>query len=221
MPILRKDAAKLMNFRSSAALTESFIKECLQADYSIVHDGKNEERSVEEYSAIGKKHCAAVLIPLIHQGNEWSLLFTRRTEIVEKHKGQVSFPGGACEQGEIQAEETALREAWEEIGVSTKDVKILGKLKVIETITDFLVTPVVGIIPWPYQFTISTQEVSRVFTIPIKWLIQPSNWEETKFTRDEDKNEYRVIRYRMFDGEILWGVSARITHNFLKILNLI
>ena len=202
-------------------LTESFIQERLQVSYSEINGNKNISLLAKENSAQENNLCAAVLILLIHHDNEWSILFTRRTETVEKHKGQVAFPGGACEKNEVRAEETALREAWEEIGINRNDVNILGKLNPIETITGFLVTPVVGIIPWPYKFTISQEEVSRVFTIQINWLIQPSNWEETTFTREGYKNNYSLITYKAYDGEILWGASARITHNFLKILELI
>src|SRR6185503_12136425 len=72
--------------------------------------------------------CAAVLVPLVWQDEEWHLLFTRRTDTVESHKGQVSFPGGACDEGETVPEQTALREADEEIGLQASDIKILGRL---------------------------------------------------------------------------------------------
>jgi 8-oxo-dGTP pyrophosphatase MutT (NUDIX family) len=181
----------------------------------------NSETQAENTFADRKIKCASVLMPLIHYENEWSLVFTRRTEQVESHKGQVSYPGGACEKGENQAEDTALREAWEELSIKREDVKILGKLKEVETISNFLVTPVVGTIPWPYHFKLSHQEVSKVFTIPLSWLIRPVNWVEKKFTRDDDQKEYSLITYNPYDGEILWGASARITHNFLKVLELI
>ncbi|MFC2064125.1 NUDIX hydrolase [Chloroflexota bacterium] len=165
--------------------------------------------------------CAAVLIPLIYHDSNWSLIFTRRTELLESHKGQVSFPGGACDLNEVGAEDTALREAWEEIGLISEDVTILGMLPEVETITSFRVTPVVGIIPWPYHFTLSKQEVSRVFAIPLEWLIESSNWVEQKITSEDFKKEYSLITYLPYDGEILWGASARITHDFLKALELI
>ena len=67
--------------------------------------------------------CAAVLVPLVWQDDEWHLLFTRRTDKVESHKGQVSFPGGACDEGETTPEQTALREVEEEIGIQSSDIK--------------------------------------------------------------------------------------------------
>jgi len=83
----------------------------------------------------------------LRQDGEWHLLFTRRSDSVENHKGQVSFPGGACDGGETTPEETALREAQEEIGIEPRQVRVLGRLNSMLTITSFMVTPVVGVIP--------------------------------------------------------------------------
>jgi len=158
--------------------------------------------------------CAAVLVPLIWQDNEWHLLFTRRTNKVESHKGQVSFPGGACDEGEITPEQTALREAEEEIGIRPEDVKVLGRLANLITITYFRVTPVVGVIKWPNVFRIGEHEVARVFTIPLGWLANPSNrWQ---FDRSDLKRS--LIAYHPYDGELLWGATARMTVDFLNVL---
>ncbi|MFC2028387.1 NUDIX hydrolase [Chloroflexota bacterium] len=206
----------------TTGITEKWIRS--QLDRKFLDDrlgaGKTPDSSRDSSSNDTLK-CAAVLIPLIYQESEWAVVFTRRTEQVDSHKGQVSFPGGACDPQEMKAEDTALREAWEEIGVKREEVNILGKLNDIVTITDFRVTPVIGIIPWPYQFTLSLQEVSRVFKIPLGWLAQPSNWKEEKLKLDGSDKEYSLIRYHPFDGEILWGATARITHNFLEVLDLI
>src|SRR3990172_5448927 len=79
--------------------------------------------------------CAAVLVPLVWYDDEWHLLFTRRTDTVESHKGQVSFPGGACDEDEKTPEETALREAHEEIGVEPDQVTLLGRLSRMITVS--------------------------------------------------------------------------------------
>jgi 8-oxo-dGTP pyrophosphatase MutT (NUDIX family) len=165
--------------------------------------------------------CAAVLLPLFRKGQEWHLIFTRRTDAVEDHKGQVSFPGGGCDEHETTPAQTALREAQEEIGLLPQDVHILGKLKDVVTISHFRVTPVIGVIPWPYTFHLSLNEVSRVFSMPLTWLAQPENWDEFNFTPEGSPRSFPVITYHTYDGEVLWGASARITHNFLEVLNLI
>ena len=160
--------------------------------------------------------CAAVLIPLVWHDLEWHLLFTRRTDKVESHKGQVSFPGGACDEGETTPEQTALREADEEIGLNPKDVKVLGRLHNMITITYFRVTPVVGIIKWPTVFRVGEHEVARVFTIPLRWLANPTNrWEFSMPGRNRS-----LIAYHPYDGELLWGATARMTVDFLKIIGL-
>ena len=157
---------------------------------------------------------AAVLVPLLRHEDEWHILYTRRTDRVESHKGQVSFPGGACDEGETTPEQTALREANEEIGLRPGDVRILGRLNPMATISSFRVTPVVGVIPWPAVFRPAQAEVARVFTIPLKWLAERSNrWE---FHMPGQK--HGVIVYHPYDGETLWGATARMTVEFLEIL---
>ena len=160
--------------------------------------------------------CAAALIPLLRQGGEWHLLFTRRTDKVESHKGQVSFPGGACDEGETTPEETALREANEEVGIDPQKVRVLGHIMNMITITSFRVTPVVGIIQWPTVLLLGKDEVERVFTIPLLWLADKNNrWEFSMPGRNRS-----LIVYHPFDGELLWGATARMTVDFLKILDL-
>ncbi len=161
--------------------------------------------------------CAAVLVPLVQFQDEWHILYTRRTDKVESHKGQVSFPGGACDKGETTPEQTALREADEEIGVRPSDVRVIGRLSRMVTISKFRVSPVVGIIPFPYAFKTAGIEVARVFTIPLLWLAERNNYWEFSLPGSERS----VIAYHPYDGELLWGATARMTVNFMKILGLI
>jgi 8-oxo-dGTP pyrophosphatase MutT (NUDIX family) len=197
----------------SLTFSEDFISqklsEALQAaDPSS--DGFSEVALTEET----RVKCAAVLVPLVWQDEEWHLLYTRRTDKVESHKGQVSFPGGACDDDETTPEQTALREAEEEIGIRPKDVRVLGRLANLITITYFRVTPVVGVVQWPTVFRVGEHEVARVFTIPLGWLANPSNrWQ---FERSDLRRS--LIAYHPYDGELVWGATARITVDFLSIL---
>ncbi len=201
------------------ALTEDFITQRLQETYRPnTIAGGDEGREFPENVRL---KCAAVLIPLAWWQGEWHLVFTRRTEMVEHHKGQVSFPGGGCEIGETTAEETALREAEEEIGLRPVDVRLLGRLNDFITITGFRITPVVGIILWPFQMRLEPAEVGRAFVMPLAWLADRRNWEEETMTRPDSNRTVKVIRYHIYDNEILWGATARITHNFLSILGLL
>jgi len=160
--------------------------------------------------------CAAVLVPLVWHDAEWHLLLTRRTDIVESHKGQVSFPGGACDEGETTPEQTALREAEEEIGIQREHVRVLGRLANLVTITYFRVTPVVGVVRWPAVFRVGENEVARIFTMPLGWLANPANrWQfELPGTRRT------LIAFHPYDGELLWGATARMTVDFLTVLGL-
>jgi 8-oxo-dGTP pyrophosphatase MutT (NUDIX family) len=166
----------------------------------------------------GEPRPAAVLVPLLQMDGEWHLLFTRRTNQLPEHSGQVAFPGGRMDPEDTSPETTALREAQEEIGLNPEGVRILGRIDSFLTITSYCVTPVLGIIVWPTEFVIAPAEVSRVFTIPLRWLADPVN---VKFTQRELPPPYAavpVIYFSEYDGEILWGVSAQIVVNLLKIL---
>lgn len=196
-------------------LTEEFIK------HKLLESNHNDPDS-DGYAEIpldpnAHLKCAAVLLPLMMIQGEWHVLYTRRTDRVESHKGQVSFPGGACDEGETRPEQTALREADEEIGVHPADVNVLGRLSRMITISKYRVSPIVGVIPFPYAYKVASIEVARVFTIPLLWLANRNNyWEFTLL----DPNR-SVIAYHPYDGELLWGATARMTVNFLKVLGLL
>jgi 8-oxo-dGTP pyrophosphatase MutT (NUDIX family) len=166
---------------------------------------------------------ASVLIPILNASPDrncpdWHLLFTHRTDRVADHKGQVSFPGGRADLQDINPEATALREAHEEIGLKPQDVEIIGKLEKFPTITRYLVTPVIGLIPYPYAFHLQPEEVSRVFTIPLAWLSEPSNHEirARQVIPDEAPgSSFTVIYFKPYQEEILWGITAEITLRLL------
>jgi 8-oxo-dGTP pyrophosphatase MutT (NUDIX family) len=163
----------------------------------------------------GTPRPAAVLIPLLRIDKHWHLLYTRRNANLPEHSGQVAFPGGRSDPGDSSPEATALREAYEEIGLDPQNVTILGRLHDFITITNYQVTPVVGVIPWPYIFRLEEREVSRVFTIPLDWLAEPVNFEELWRALPAPYEPIPVIYYKEFDGEVLWGASAHITQAFL------
>ncbi len=122
--------------------------------------------------------------------------------------------------GSLLPSSTALRETQEEIGLNQKDVRLLGRLNDYITITHYRVTPVVGVIPWPYLVRLEKAEVERIFTIPLTWLADSANWDEQPVTVDGFARPFPILKYHPYDGEILWGASARITHNFLAVLGL-
>lgn len=163
---------------------------------------------------------AAVLIPFLRQENEWHVLFTRRHAGLAEHSGQVAFPGGRAEPDDPDPETTALREAKEEIGLRPEDVQVLGRLNDFVTITNYRVTPVVGVMPWPYPLVLNPEEVSRVFTIPLRWLADPAHRKERPRALPAPLAKVNVIYFDLYDGELLWGVSARFTVALLEVLKL-
>lgn len=161
---------------------------------------------------------AAVLIPFTRIDNQWHILFTRRNNDLPEHSGQVAFPGGRADLGDRSPEETALREAYEEIGLEPGNVRILGRMKSFLTISNYKVKPVAGRVTWPFQIRLAQVEVSRVFTIPLTWLADPQNREIKQRSMPAPHPHIPVIYYKPYDGEVLWGVSAYIVLNLINIL---
>lgn len=169
----------------------------------------------------GSPQSAAVLVPLLRNEDRWEILFTRRTATLPEHSGQVAFPGGRAEADDPSPEVTALRETEEEINLSPADVQVLGRLEELHTISNYCVIPVIGRIPWPYNFRLAREEVSRIFTIPIEWLADPSNHKVQYRDLPPPYPPAPVIYFNHYDSELLWGISAEITLNLLKSLQLL
>jgi 8-oxo-dGTP pyrophosphatase MutT (NUDIX family) len=166
---------------------------------------------VEEPSLI----CAAVLIPLLSKDGEWHVLVTQRTQHVEHHKGQISFPGGACEPVDADLQATALRETFEEIGVPPESVQVLGALDDFVTITDFVVTPFVGVIPHPFAYRLNGSEVDAAIEVPLSFLRD----------RTHLRIQQREVRGRIYDvlfwdygPYTIWGATAQMLKSLLDLL---
>ena len=161
---------------------------------------------------------AAVLIPLFLDQGDWNLLFTRRTDSVDVHRGQVAFPGGRIEPGDRSAAEAALRESEEEIGLRAADVRVLGQLNPLLTVTQFAVTPVIGVIPWPYPLRPNHKEVAKCFGVPLSWLAQSANLKVHSRQPLVPGITVQVYSFKPYEGEVIWGVTARITKSLLDLL---
>jgi len=167
----------------------------------------------------GNYRKAAVLVPMLKKNAAWHILFTKRSEYLEEHRGQVSFPGGRIEDKDISAEHAALRETHEEIGIPSEKIFVLGSLREIPSITNFLITPVIGVLDYPLSLKIQKQEVSNVFTIPLKWLANPSNFQVFQRDLPEPFSKVNTIYYKSYKKNILWGISAKIIQIFISVLN--
>lgn len=157
---------------------------------------------------------AAVIIPIFDKGGEAHILFTLRTDKVLHHKGQVSFPGGAWEEQDATLADTALRETFEEVGIPPGQMKIIGQLDDFPTITDFLVTPYVAMIPYPYPTAINTDEVAELLEVPLNLFLTDEHF-EMKEKRYGDKT-YPVYYY-YFNHTVIWGVTGFIVNRFVEL----
>ena len=158
---------------------------------------------------------AAVMLLLFEKEEEYHIIFNKRSQQVEHHKGEISFPGGVYDETDRDLEATALRETWEEMGIKREHVTVLGELDAIETLTKFRVEPFVGTFPYPYQYKPSPIEVSEVLEVPIRHLLEPSNtWEEVGLWQ----GKYRSEHYYVFQDHIIFGATARILHQFLTLI---
>jgi 8-oxo-dGTP pyrophosphatase MutT (NUDIX family) len=134
----------------------------------------------------------------------------------EYHKGQVCFPGGGCEEQDKSLLDTALRETFEEIGVRPQDVEILGQLDNMGTVSSsFLITPFVGLIPYPYEFVVNLAEIEEVVEVPISALLDKDNYRE-EFQIHQGKNH--LVCFYQYQGKVIWGATARILKQFLELV---
>ena len=160
---------------------------------------------------------AAVLLPLYLDRGAWRLLYTRRTDSVDVHRGQVSFPGGRIDAGDHGPEETALREAEEEVGLVPEQVQVLGALTPLLTVTQFEVTPVVGLVPWPFELRLNTREVACAFGVPLSWLADPAHLHREQRMPPIPGREITVYSFDPYLGETIWGATARMTLDLLAV----
>jgi 8-oxo-dGTP pyrophosphatase MutT (NUDIX family) len=160
---------------------------------------------------------SSVLIPIFSEDDQYMVLFTERTNRVEHHKGQISFPGGAVDEYDGSLEETALREAYEEIGLLKGDVELLGRTDdMLTLVSGFIVHPFVGRIPFPYPFKINPREVDSIVFIPLCVFMDKTSGHITDSV-DVEGFTYHGTSYE-YQGHAIWGATARIMENFIRIL---
>ena len=159
---------------------------------------------------------SAVLIPLFRREGQCHVLFTRRTQDVKHHKGQISFPGGTCQAEDGTALNTALRECAEEIGLLGEDAEILGELDdFVTTTSNFVIAPFVARIPWPYRFSLCQKETEELIRVPLAALQDRANMRpETEIVEGE---KVTTFTYH-YHGNIIWGATARILTQLLGII---
>jgi len=160
---------------------------------------------------------AAVLLIIYCKADEHYILFTKRTEKVTYHKGQISFPGGAHQEDDQTLLNTALRENCEELGLAARDIEILGELDDVATATSsYVITPFVASIPWPYRFMVSKEEIDGIIEVPVAALLDKANLREEVQTI---QCEATPVYFYHYQEQVIWGATARILKQFLDILS--
>jgi 8-oxo-dGTP pyrophosphatase MutT (NUDIX family) len=172
---------------------------------------QRESQTVADHSLIS----AAVFLLLYPKGDQYCVLFNKRSQEVEYHKGEISVPGGARDPEDLDYLDTALRETEEEMGIVRADVTVLGELDEIKTRSGFRVKVFVGTIPEAYPFEPSAAEIAEVLEVPIANLRDVTNRRvETRWGEDST-----VTRYSYAYGKhLIFGATARIVQQFLELL---
>ena len=170
------------------------------------------------YDAV--KRAAAVLVPIIQDGDDLHLVFIRRSDAVESHRGQVAFPGGRVDPTDSTLLHTALREAHEEVGIEPHLVDVLGGFPTMSTVSSGMqVAPFVGVLTQRVAYRIQEVEVAEVFEVPLRVLADKAYRGVYEWRRDKDRpsSNFPAIFYQ---GQTIWGLTLGITENLLKIMGI-
>jgi 8-oxo-dGTP pyrophosphatase MutT (NUDIX family) len=204
----------VLNSYNSLDKIQNYISDP-QKLYTLIHENlDNREIHTYKYADVPYRK-AAVIIPVFFKNQEAHLLFTKRTDKVEHHKGQISFPGGMQDPVDQDLRETALRETWEEMGIRHEDVKILGRTDNFLTNTNFMVTPFVAHFPYPYPYSINEGEIARVIEVPLSDLIKPAVFKIEKWKRN---GVLWDVHFYSYNGDTIWGVTGFLLSNFLSLV---
>jgi 8-oxo-dGTP pyrophosphatase MutT (NUDIX family) len=185
------------------------------------------EHSVEKKFGDRQPALAAVLLPLVMR-DELTLLLTQRTNNLRAHSGQIAFPGGRTDDSDVDAVDTALREAHEEIGLPRAHVEVLGTLPTYVTGTAFIITPVVALVKPGFVLQPNPGEVADIFEVPLGYLMNPAHhrrhemefdgvirqWLSMPYTHPIDEIDNRAARERY-----IWGATAGMLRNLYRFLS--
>lgn len=158
---------------------------------------------------------AAVLMPVYDDGELVRMLFTKRTSHLPTHAGQISFPGGMADPGDTDLAHTALRENHEEVGIAPEQVKLLAPLDQVVTVTNFVVTPWVGLMAQPLEFAPSPFEVERLVEVPLAKVLDRASYRQGDVQWRGNALRQTILEH---DGEVIWGATMRMLLNFLDAL---
>jgi len=156
---------------------------------------------------------AAVLIAVWLRPDGARLILTKRASHLKHHPGQIAFPGGKVDAGDSGPEAAALREAWEEIGLPPEKVQVLGRLPSHETVTNYLITPILGLVRDDFTIRPEAGEVDEVFTVPLVHVLDPARFViEGRVWKGQPRRYFAVP----YGPHYIWGATARILRNLAE-----
>lgn len=165
----------------------------------------------------GNRNAAAVLVPIFERRGDLHVVYIRRSDDVESHRGQVAFPGGRVDPGDPTPLDAALREAREEVGLDPRAVEVLGAFDTVSTMTTgIIVAPFVGVIPHDAPLEPAPSEVAEIFDVPLAVLRDPRYRGDFEWQRPGGTPaRFPAILY---GGQTIWGLTLRITERMLALL---
>ncbi len=164
---------------------------------------------------------AAVLIPIIEvelvdKTKQLNILFTKRAEHLKHHGGQVSFPGGKAESFDENLIGTAMREAQEEIGLAIDKIEVIGQLHPYQTISGYIVTPIIAFIPAEQNYIMDDNEVAEIFQVPLHHFLDTSNHHSVDIIQ---KNSHHQVHFMPYQQYNIWGATAAMLKDLMTHLN--
>lgn len=161
---------------------------------------------------------ASVLVPIIMREHP-TVLLTERTTHLSNHSGQIAFPGGKADEGDVDAAATALREAQEEVGLDPAFVQVLGVMPHYVTGSAFIITPVVALVQPDFTLTPNAYEVADVFEVPLEFLMNPAHHQRHVFEWEGVRREWFSMPYQDDTAQrFIWGATAGMLRNFYRLL---
>ena len=161
---------------------------------------------------------ASVLIPIVMRENP-TVLLTERTLHLSNHSGQIAFPGGKADVNDVDATATALREAYEEVGLDAEYIQVLGELPQYTTGSAFVITPVVALVKTGFTLVRNQFEVADIFEVPLDFLMNPANHHRHTMEWEGAQREWLSMPYDdQFKQRFIWGATAGILRNFYRLL---
>lgn len=164
---------------------------------------------------------ASVLVPLVEREDGLTVLLTQRTAHLRDHAGQISFPGGRAEAGDVDEIDTALREAEEEVGLARQHVEVIGALPLYRTVTNYDVTPVVALVRPGFELALDGFEVAEAFEVPLAFLMAPAHHRRHALQLADGRREFLSMPWPRPDGQgeyFIWGATAAMLRNFYRLL---